>query len=372
MVGIAGKTKEDIESLMKGLEKASEVKAAVMSFQNCPKGVVPMVVIAARPQSNNETSSFTRLIETACTAAASASGGRFLGFAVDGVSLESMDVRRSNCDFISGVSNHIGTTDPNHNAKSLRYQIVGGSCTGSIGDNDELSSEVAERIRQVVKSLESEFDEEDDDKTALDLENFEETPGEASSDDEATKLIKAVRLVFSSTSVAQLLERVVSASSILEPMSRSAGSESKVRKAQSLLGRWICKVPSSSSGGDKNAENDDGLFIERGTVLTMNVSLGGGADAPMTPCRYRVMGVYVKHYNKWLLVNEKQPWARHLEEDKKKKYRFVARMINKDSTGLGDCDDVDLDGGAAYNTANVLRLENGTAILDVIGKLQFQ
>ena len=84
------------------------------------------------------------------------------------------------------------------------------------------------------------------------------------------------------------------------------------------------------------------------------------------------MGVYVKHYNKWLLVNEKQPWARHLEEDKKKKYRFVARMINKDSTGLGDCDDVDLDGGAAYNTANVLRLENGTAILDVIGKLQFQ
>lgn len=103
-ISISGKTKEDIESLMKGLEMASEVKAAVISFQNCPKGVVPMVVIAARPQSNNETSSFTRLIETACTASATASGGRFLGFAVDGVSLESMDVRRSNCDFISHVS----------------------------------------------------------------------------------------------------------------------------------------------------------------------------------------------------------------------------------------------------------------------------
>ena len=62
------------------------------------------------------------------------------------------------------------------------------------------------------------------------------------------------------------------------------------------------------------------------------------------------MGVYVKHYNKWLLVNEKQPWARHLEEAKKKKYRFVARMINKDSTGLGDCDDVDLDGVAPPTT----------------------
>ena len=47
-------------------------------------------------------------------------------------------------------------------------------------------------------------------------------------------------------------------------------------------------------------------------------------------------------------------------------------MIDKDSAGLGDCNDIDLDGGAAYNTADVIRLENGTAILDVIGKLQFQ
>lgn len=669
-ISISGKTKEDIESLMKGLEMASEVKAAIISFQNCPKGVVPMVVIAARPQSNNETSSFTRLIETACTAAATASGGRFLGFAVDGVSLESMDVRRSNCDFISGVSNHVGTTDPNHNAKSLRYQIIGGSCTGRVGfyaidadflrlagvsmdllrfadfasdllverlvssasirklsvlaaegekdfsigdvavlaatllmkrlhlhavngvavpaahrmyylwttmawltsiggvcittkrnlvsdtipfmflvsqsdvvkprsassepaehkfgafrttireftsaqfaqlvekdqrrlrmmfrsnllpsrdprkgycatfrqfieyqmssacsqggpvlvaggdgaapvaeqcwptvkeaiakasrdanplltilgvdaadrspfcksfpaldelrdeyisyqprtfaygsatgsdandndvvddvaeeshDGDKPAREMVERIRDVVSNLGSEFDdeEEDDDKKKLDLEDFVEPDDTSSSDDDATKLMTAVRAIFCATSAPELLERVQSASSILEPMSRSDGSESKVRKAKSLLARWICSNPSSA---DKDAESSDGLHVERGAVIEMNVKLGTGDDAPVTSCRYRVMGVYVKHYNKWLLTDKKQRWAKNLEEDKKKKYRFIARMINKDVSGLGECDDVALDGGDAYKAGDILRLENGTAILDITGKLQF-
>ena len=100
-ISIEGKTKDDIESLLKGLNMALEVKAAIILFQNCPKGISPTVVIAARPQSNNETSSFTRLIETACVAGAAKAGAHFLGFAVDGISLESMDVHRAICDFIA-------------------------------------------------------------------------------------------------------------------------------------------------------------------------------------------------------------------------------------------------------------------------------
>lgn len=135
------------------------------------------------------------------------------------------------------------------------------------------------------------------------------------------------------------------------------------------MSRWICSKPSST---DKDAESSNGLFVERGAVIEMNVKLGIGDDAPATSCRYRVMGVYVKHYNKWLLTDKKQLWAKNLEEDKKKKYRFIARMINKDVSGVGECDGIDLDGGDAYKAGDVLRLENGTAILDITGKLQFE
>ena len=58
---------------------------------------------------------------------------RFVNFAVDGVSVESVDVRRSICDFLSCSTNYTGTTNPNHNIKSYRYQIIGGSCAPTIG-----------------------------------------------------------------------------------------------------------------------------------------------------------------------------------------------------------------------------------------------
>ena len=50
----------------------------------------------------------------------------FINFAVDGVSCESKHVQFRICCFLSGKCNFTGTTDSNHNAKSLRYQVIGG------------------------------------------------------------------------------------------------------------------------------------------------------------------------------------------------------------------------------------------------------
>ena len=47
------------EYLDKVVDIASEVKVAFMVFQKPPPGVSPIVIISARPQSNNECSSFT-------------------------------------------------------------------------------------------------------------------------------------------------------------------------------------------------------------------------------------------------------------------------------------------------------------------------
>ena len=58
---------------------------------------------------------------------------RLLKFVVAGVSVESNDVQIAIFDFLSGKVSYTGTTDPNHNAKSWRYQLIGGSKLCYIG-----------------------------------------------------------------------------------------------------------------------------------------------------------------------------------------------------------------------------------------------
>jgi len=141
IIPINGKSKEEVKAILDGtsrdygeIPKATEIKVAVMSFQSSPDGVPVYEIVAARPQSNNESNDFVKDMEKAASAAMALTGvhgSSFLNTAVDGVSCESRNVQESTCDFLSCKSNHTGTTDPNHNCKSWRYQIVaGGDSTG--------------------------------------------------------------------------------------------------------------------------------------------------------------------------------------------------------------------------------------------------
>jgi len=63
LIDIEGMSKQDVRKILDGASEsgniplASEVKVAIMSFQGTPKGVPPFEVVAARPQSNNESRS---------------------------------------------------------------------------------------------------------------------------------------------------------------------------------------------------------------------------------------------------------------------------------------------------------------------------
>ena len=133
LIDIEGMSKQDVRKILDGASEsgniplASEVKVAIMSFQGTPKGVPPFEVVAARPQSNNESNDFIKTMEQAASSAAVRNGrARFANFGVDGVSCESEHVNTAICKFLSLESNHTGSTDPNHNAKSWRYQIIAG------------------------------------------------------------------------------------------------------------------------------------------------------------------------------------------------------------------------------------------------------
>ena len=139
--------------------KATEIKCCFMVFQRCPKGVSPVSCIVARPQSNNECSSLTKDV---CRIASSVGekivGASFVNFAVDGVSLESDDVRTTICDFLSGIVDYLGSVDNKHNAKNGRTPLIGNSAL-NIGelsvDSDLLRQAKVSKALIVVKDFAS-------------------------------------------------------------------------------------------------------------------------------------------------------------------------------------------------------------------------
>ena len=117
------------------IDLASEVKIAVISFQNLPRTTSPIAIIAARPQGNNETSSFTRdVCEAATLVTNDLEMVRFTSFATDGVSVETHDIMLALCEFLDRKNEYCAAVDNKHNIKNDRYQLIGGSNAGTMGN----------------------------------------------------------------------------------------------------------------------------------------------------------------------------------------------------------------------------------------------
>ena len=116
MFGISNLPKDYINTVIEGtsasvkINKAAEVKVAVMSFQSMAAGVPPSVIVAAQPQGTNETIDFVKKLN-ATAIEAGYNNYSYTNFCVDGVSSESDDVCRSICNFLSGVSGFLGCND---------------------------------------------------------------------------------------------------------------------------------------------------------------------------------------------------------------------------------------------------------------------
>ena len=127
--------KDESDPSKEAIECALEIKIAVVSFQNVPKKISPMAIIAARPQGNNETSSFTKdVCEAASLVVKDLVNVRFTNFATDGVSVETSDILQTLCEFIDGKIDYCAAVDNKHNVKNDRYQLIGGSNAATIGN----------------------------------------------------------------------------------------------------------------------------------------------------------------------------------------------------------------------------------------------
>ena len=113
------------------LKKATKIKVCTLSFQERNTTQSPYVNVCAQPQGTKD---FFELIKAICLAMSAYSFIFILKFTVDGVSVESEDVCRTICDFLSGNVWYLSLVEPNHVYKALWYQIDGGSSIPTIVD----------------------------------------------------------------------------------------------------------------------------------------------------------------------------------------------------------------------------------------------
>ena len=135
-------SKEEVKTLLKACAEGkhgvltTEVKVAVLSFQEAPPGMCPYVVLAGIPQTTNENNDFAEVCINACKAAAKQVGKlTIVNTSTDGVACEVEGNKKLTCAYLRGEENQVALPDPNHNVKNLRYQLGGGSSPASIGEH---------------------------------------------------------------------------------------------------------------------------------------------------------------------------------------------------------------------------------------------
>ena len=69
------------------------------------------------------------------------------------------------------------------------------------------------------------------------------------------------------------------------------------------MGRWTV---SKKQVGKDDKLSDEGIKIERDTLILVNVKKGQGASASTVTRRFCVLAIYEKFYNRWAI--SKQPF----------------------------------------------------------------
>ena len=116
-------------------DKVSEDKLCFMVAQQAVPTQSHVRIVAANPQTNNDSSDFTQDVVRAAQIVVSRNANTaLLGIAVDGVSVESRDVMQGNSSFLDGESTFAAAVDNKHNMKNTRYSHHGGSSAPHLGN----------------------------------------------------------------------------------------------------------------------------------------------------------------------------------------------------------------------------------------------
>ena len=95
---------------------------------------------------------------------------------------------------------------------------------------------------------------------------------------------------------------------------------SDVRKAKSLVGRWLERSPVADKNDMANKLPEEAL-IERDSVVYADVAVGRGRSSVKVSKQYRVTDIHGNYYNKWLTAKVPQ---KIFEKDSK--YRLKVHM----------------------------------------------
>ena len=129
-------TKDFLQQCLEGKrgELATEVKVAVVSFQEVAKGQCPYVNILARSQTTNEINNFITMVMNACKVAAEKDGNTVvLNSSTYGLSCEVQGNLTLILQYLQGENNSTSVPEPDQNIKNSRYKLLGGSSPESIG-----------------------------------------------------------------------------------------------------------------------------------------------------------------------------------------------------------------------------------------------
>lgn len=138
IIDVKDKTKEEVKAILdpsSNIERAKELKIAVVAIQNPGIGYSPYFVLAAQPQSINMQSDFNKRIIAVVSHLCKCEGAASLvSVAAAGVRCDAKFIEGELISFLQGKSNHVALVDTNHNGKNFRYQGIGGSCVAIMGN----------------------------------------------------------------------------------------------------------------------------------------------------------------------------------------------------------------------------------------------
>ena len=226
------------------------------------------------------------------------------------------------------------------------------------------SAIVLERVKafagDMLRSDEDSNDEDEQSEGEKEVVDSDATPDPPPTNHE--ELLIKFKNVLASTS-ADLLQNVLSASMCLEKTDKGSikGSVSGVRKAKSLVGRWLERPQAAETRHEPGNPSGESI-VERDTVVSAEVVVGQGASSTKVLKQYRVLDIHDKYYNKWFMSKEPRKVF-----GKDTKYKLKVRM--QEVSPVQEYKDVDLNGGS-YEKAAISRLLTDGEVKHVVGKLK--
>ena len=225
----------------------------------------------------------------------------------------------------------------NYLPHTFKYNDMQGNGSDQTSDNMNETGNVntptqellVERIKRFANDMARGNDKEDDNGDDSNDEDKSSAPPTASdgaavappaATTNSQELITFFRAILSVVSVDNILEKVLVASSCLEGKENMQGAASLVRKAKSLVQRWLTKA---ANGKDESKLHEKWeTLIQRDVVVLVNVTVGKGASASSVPQYFRVVDIYDKHYNKWFMSKQKNPVKIWKKEEKPYKLKI--------------------------------------------------